>query len=66
MTRPARSKNVSSPYVRYGKKSYAYKFKSCSHRTDGGRPNTVEQFVASWRGQVCAVCNVILRNYAER
>jgi hypothetical protein len=54
-----------SPYVRYGKTPYQYRYKSCSHRRDSGKPNALYQQAAGWAGDVCAVCNIILKNFAR-
>ena len=61
MRAPAASKGK-SPYVRHGKVPYTYQFKRCSHRKDNGRPNAIYQQTPNWHGDVCAVCNTILRN----
>ena len=55
-----------SPYMRYGKTPYQYTFKRCSHRRSDGRPNALYQQTAGWHGDVCAVCNIILKNLSRR
>ena len=54
-----------SPYVRYDKTPYQYQFKRCSHRKADGRPNAIYQQVTHWHGDVCAACNVILKNFVR-
>jgi len=55
-----------SPYVKYGKSPYKFEYPNCKHS------RSVYQAVAAtnrhdgWRGEVCAVCNVILRNDSEQ
>jgi hypothetical protein len=55
-----------SPYVRYGKEPYKYQFRSCSHRRNDGRVNARYEQSENFAGDVCMVCNIILRNFAER
>jgi hypothetical protein len=46
-----------SPYTRYDKTPYQYQFKRCAHR--GAR---LYQQTPNWHGEVCAICNIILKN----
>jgi len=55
-----------SPYVRYQKTPYQYRYKHCSHRRDNGRPNAMYQQTFNWHGDVCAVCGIILKNLSSR
>jgi len=48
-----------SPYLKYMKTPYQYKFKNCSHS------NEVHQSVPDWKGKVCSVCNIILEYYSN-
>jgi len=54
-----------SPYRRYNKSPYQYQYKRCSHRRENGRPNAVYQQTLGWAGDVCSVCNIILKNFAR-
>ena len=54
-----------SPYVRYHKAPYVYQFKRCNHRKADGRPAAVYQQTANWHGDVCSMCNTILKNFVR-
>jgi len=54
-----------SPYRRYGKSPYQYQFKRCNHRKADGRPNAIYQQATHWHGDVCAACNIILKNFVR-
>lgn len=55
-----------SPYVRHGKTPYVYQFRRCSHHRDNGKLNAVWCQTPTWHGDVCAVCNIILKNTTPR
>jgi len=63
--RAAANHKGQSPYVRYNKAPYQYQYKRCSHKRESGRPNAVYQQTVGWAGDVCAVCNIILKNFAR-
>lgn len=58
-----------SPYVRGNKAPYVYRFRTCSHRSQSGRLNSVRQQVVTphgtWRGECCGTCNIILKCFEE-
>jgi hypothetical protein len=60
--RAATFQHRQSPYVRYGKTPYQYQFKRCSHRRADGRPSATFQQAAGWYGDVCSICNIILKS----
>jgi hypothetical protein len=53
MSRPKKTANRLSPYVRYGKSPYHYKHKDCKHK------DSQFQSVVGWAGKVCTICNII-------
>ena len=55
-----------SPYKRQAKVPYVYQFKRCTHRRADGRANAVYQQTVGWHGDVCAACNIILKNFTGR
>lgn len=59
-------KKSKSPYARYGKAPYQYRFRGCSHRGDSGALTTVFQTTPDWRGDVCTKCNIIVNRMERR
>lgn len=55
-----------SPYRKYDKAPYKYRFPNCSHRLESGASRGVRQNVVTpigpWSGVVCGGCGIILLN----
>ena len=62
-----KKRKAQSPYQKYKKQPYQYTFYGCKHsRAERQSVAASRELPDGWRGEVCASCNVIIKNFTER